>query len=108
MTNVSQRIVDTHNELCYGVSSMTDIGRRIKEARERKGLTREQLQLLLEEKGVSRHVNTIANWETGQTEPKYSEMMCMCDLLAPYLVLDDPQEEVHDAEEEMETAAPSP
>ncbi|MCE7072366.1 MULTISPECIES: helix-turn-helix domain-containing protein [Dyadobacter] len=69
---------------------MISIGQRIKQGREKLGLSQEQLALIMAKKGKG----TISNWETNKNEPSIAEFKKLAELFsttAAYLIGESPQ-----------------
>ena len=77
------------------------IGEQIKTARERKGMSQQGLSNELTGRGVKASIRTIRNWEAGRTEPRWSDVCEVRDVLAPYLEID---KEVAHEQDKMESA----
>ena len=61
---------------------MSYVGRKLREARERAGLTQEQLIERLAQRGISCTRNTIGNWERGVGAPDAKELPALAQSLA--------------------------
>lgn len=69
---------------------MISIGKRIKQGREKLGLSQEQLAVIMAKKGKG----TISNWETNKNEPSIAEFKKLAELFsttAAYLIGEAPQ-----------------
>ena len=62
------------------------IGQEIRDRRERRKITRDDLVELLALEGISVHRNTVANWEGGEREPRYSELIALKKVLGIRLI----------------------
>ena len=81
---------------------MTNIGERIKRARGLKKLSRRAFVAALEEKGLRLTERTVQNWETGFTEPRYSQIVIVREILSPFFEL----KEVENEDTENSTTPP--
>ena len=74
------KTLDKCHPICYSICSMTKLAHKIRQCRDLKGWTQEQLA-----RNISVSLNTVQRWESGKTRPSPLAMEKLQELLEDVL-----------------------